>query len=49
MTPLPGKATTEMEVMVQGRQLKVVADFLTAKGVPSKWIKTEDLSASKKK
>ncbi|GJE88956.1 eukaryotic translation initiation factor SUI1 family protein [Phanerochaete sordida] len=46
--PLPGK-TADMEVMVQGKQIKAVTDLLVAKGVPARWIKAEDLSGSKKK
>lgn len=38
-----------MEVMVQGKQVKAVTDLLAAKGVPAKWIKSEDLSGAKKK
>ena len=45
---MPGK-TNDMEVMVQGKQVKAVTDLLTSKGVPAKWIKAEDLSGSKKK
>jgi translation initiation factor 2D len=35
--------------MVQGKQLKAVADLLTAKGVPKKWIELEDHVDKKKK
>lgn len=38
-----------MEVMVQGKQIKTVTDLLAAKGVPTKWIKSEDLSNAKRK
>ena len=38
-----------MEVMVQGKQTKAVTDLLVSKGVPARWIKSEDLSGSKKK
>ncbi|KAI0077630.1 eukaryotic translation initiation factor SUI1 family protein [Panus rudis PR-1116 ss-1] len=48
VTPLPGKSA-DMEVMVQGKQIKAVTDFLISKGVPKKWIEAADLSADKKK
>jgi translation initiation factor 2D len=35
--------------MVQGKQLKAVADLLMEKGVPKKWIQCEDLLDQKKK
>lgn len=38
-----------MEVMVQGKQIKAVTEFLMSKGVPKKWIESADLSAEKKK
>lgn len=49
VTPLPGKASSDMEVMVQGKQIKIVSDFLMSKGVPKRWIDSADLSAKKKK
>lgn len=48
VSPLPGK-TTDQEVMVQGKQIKAVTDFLVSKGVPSQWIKAKSESKSKKK
>ncbi|KAI0935165.1 hypothetical protein AcW1_005169 [Taiwanofungus camphoratus] len=48
VSPIPGK-TSDMEVMVQGKQIKAVTDHLVAKGVPKKWIESADLSAEKKK
>lgn len=47
VSPLPGK-TNDLEVMVQGKQVKAVTDVLVARGVPAKWIKSEDLSGKKK-
>ncbi|GJE88962.1 eukaryotic translation initiation factor SUI1 family protein [Phanerochaete sordida] len=46
--PPPGKSA-DMEVMVQGKQIKAVTDLLVSKGVPARWIKAEDLSGSKKR
>lgn len=40
---------TEMEVMVQGKQVKAVTDLLMNKGVPKKWIETADATEKKKK
>lgn len=37
-----------MEVMVQGKQIATVTDFLMSKGVPKKWIVAADLSDKKK-
>lgn len=48
VTPLQGKAA-EMEVMVQGKQIKAVADLLVNKGVPKKWIEGADMTDAKKK
>ncbi|PCH42981.1 putative eukaryotic translation initiation factor eIF1/SUI1 [Wolfiporia cocos MD-104 SS10] len=48
VSPVQGKAS-EMEVMVQGKQIKAVSDLLIAKGVPKRWIESADLSAEKKK
>ncbi|KAA1466797.1 hypothetical protein DENSPDRAFT_890609 [Dentipellis sp. KUC8613] len=49
VSPLPGRGGGE-EIMVQGKQLKIVADFLTGElGVPKKWIEVADLSDAKKK
>ena len=48
MNPLQGKAA-EMEVMVQGKQIKAVTDLLMNKGVPKKWIESTDMTDAKKK
>ncbi|TFY65557.1 hypothetical protein EVG20_g5538 [Dentipellis fragilis] len=49
VSPLPGRGGGE-EIMVQGKQLKTVTDFLTGElGVPKKWIEVADLSDAKKK
>ncbi|KAH8101298.1 eukaryotic translation initiation factor SUI1 family protein [Cristinia sonorae] len=42
------KASTDMEVMVQGKQIQAVTDFLISKGVPEKWIEAEDQTKKKK-
>ncbi|KAG6837743.1 hypothetical protein H0H93_001669 [Arthromyces matolae] len=48
VSPLPGKtAGSGMEVMVQGKQSQVVLEYLTAKGIPKKWIETQNLSGKK--
>jgi translation initiation factor 2D len=38
-----------MEVLVQGKQIKVVTEFLVSRGVPKKWVETADLSSGGKK
>jgi len=48
VAPVHGRVS-DMEVMVQGKQTKAVADLLIAKGVPKKWIETADMTAEKKK
>ena len=48
VSPVQGKPS-EVEVMVQGKQIKAVSDLLIAKGVPKRWIESADLSAEKKK
>lgn len=48
MSSVPGKPN-EAEVMVQGKQIKAVADLLVAKGVPKKWIESADMTEKKKK
>lgn len=48
MTPIVGKASG-MEVMVQGKQIKVVVDLLVEKGVPKKWIESADMTMKEKK
>ncbi|KAH8114910.1 hypothetical protein DFH11DRAFT_1590309 [Phellopilus nigrolimitatus] len=47
VAPLPGK-NAGLEVMVQGRQIKAVAELLLARGVPKKWVETADLTEKKK-
>ncbi|PSS30878.1 hypothetical protein PHLCEN_2v2605 [Hermanssonia centrifuga] len=46
--PLHGK-TSELEVMVQGKQIKIVTDCLMARGVPKRWIVSLDQTGGKKK
>ncbi|KAI5118465.1 hypothetical protein M0805_003726 [Coniferiporia weirii] len=48
VAPLPGK-NAGLEVMVQGKQIRVVSEMLQAKGVPKKWIEADDLTEKKKK
>ncbi|OAX35496.1 hypothetical protein K503DRAFT_696918 [Rhizopogon vinicolor AM-OR11-026] len=47
VSPTPGKSTG-MEVLVQGKQIKAVTEFLASRGVPKKWMETADLSGGKK-
>lgn len=48
VSPIPGKpAGAGMEVLVQGKQSKIVVDYLLAKGVPKKWIQVTDMSGKK--
>jgi translation initiation factor 2D len=42
---LAGKSAGH-EVMIQGKQMKVIVDFLIAKGVPKRWIETTDLTGT---
>lgn len=46
VTPLPGKGAGK-EVLVQGKQIKTVVDFLLGRGVGKKWIETADLTEKK--
>ena len=48
VSPTPGKSTG-LEVLVQGKQVKVVTEFLASRGVPKKWMETADLSGGGKK
>ncbi len=48
VAPLPGK-TAGLEVMVQGKQITAVCDLLVEKGIPKKWIESEDQTEKKKK
>lgn len=47
VSPLQGKAN-QLEVMVQGKQGKIVTDYLLQRGVPKKWIEFEDTTEKKK-
>lgn len=47
LNPLPGKAAGQ-EVMVQGKQLKMVVDLLITNGVPKQWIEVKDTTTGKK-
>ncbi|KIJ18160.1 hypothetical protein PAXINDRAFT_167424 [Paxillus involutus ATCC 200175] len=42
-SPAPGK-TSGLEVLVQGRQIKAVTEFLLSRGIPKKWIEAADLT-----
>ncbi|KZT54753.1 hypothetical protein CALCODRAFT_438092 [Calocera cornea HHB12733] len=46
VTPLPGK-NAGSEVLVQGNQLKIVSDLLMDRGIPKRWIHTEDMTGKK--
>ncbi|KAF9238328.1 hypothetical protein BU15DRAFT_47811 [Melanogaster broomeanus] len=46
VSPTPGK-TSGLEVLVQGKQVKAVTEFLFSRGVPKKWIETADLTGKK--
>ncbi|PIL26086.1 hypothetical protein GSI_11840 [Ganoderma sinense ZZ0214-1] len=48
VSPMQGKPNS-LEVMVQGKQLKAVADLLVARGVPKRWIEMADQTQEKKK
>ncbi|KAI0632800.1 eukaryotic translation initiation factor SUI1 family protein [Trametes polyzona] len=48
VTPIQGKPNS-LEVMVQGKQIKAVTDFLLSRGVPKRWIESLDQTTSKKK
>lgn len=43
----PRVSTPGVEVLVQGKQSKIVVDYLTAKGIPKKWIEVIDLVGKK--
>lgn len=47
VSSVPGRGNA-MEVLVQGKQIKAVTDFLIAQGVPKKWIEAIDLSKKEK-
>ncbi|KAG2031767.1 hypothetical protein BDR03DRAFT_927535 [Suillus americanus] len=40
VSPAPGKSSG-MEVLVQGKQIKEVTEFLASQGVPKRWVHTE--------
>lgn len=40
VSPVPGKSSG-MEVLVQGRQIKEVTEFLVSQGIPKRWIHAE--------
>ncbi|KIJ34908.1 hypothetical protein M422DRAFT_34849 [Sphaerobolus stellatus SS14] len=42
ISPIPGKGNAGMEVLVQGKQIKAVTDFLISQGVPKKWIESSE-------
>jgi len=44
--PVAGK-TSGQEVLIQGKHLKTVTEFLEAKGIPKKWLETCDLRRKK--
>jgi len=48
ISPVQGKSSNAMEVLVQGKQLKPVTDLLLAQGVPKRWIEATDLGDKKK-
>ncbi|KAF8519390.1 hypothetical protein BU17DRAFT_90099 [Hysterangium stoloniferum] len=47
VSPVPGPGNAN-EVLVQGKQIKTVTDFLIAQGVPKRWVESTDLSGKKK-
>ncbi|KAF7331157.1 Eukaryotic translation initiation factor SUI1 family protein [Mycena sanguinolenta] len=42
-----GGGVPGLEVLVQGKQSKIVFDYLTNKGIPKKWIEVSDLAGKK--
>ncbi|KAH7103696.1 hypothetical protein BKA62DRAFT_696192 [Auriculariales sp. MPI-PUGE-AT-0066] len=46
INPLPGK-NAGTEVMIQGKQIKNVVEVLLGRGIPKKWIETDDLTDKK--
>lgn len=46
VSPTPGKASG-LEVLVQGKHIKTVTEFLLSRGVPKKWIESAELTAKK--
>ncbi|KAJ7088555.1 eukaryotic translation initiation factor SUI1 family protein [Mycena crocata] len=47
VSPRVGATPGLLEVLVQGKQSKVVGDYLTEKGIPKKWIEVIDLVGKK--
>ncbi|KAF8556756.1 hypothetical protein OG21DRAFT_1495293 [Imleria badia] len=48
VSPAPGKASGQ-EVLVQGKQIKAVTEFLLSRGVPKRWIEAAALTRKGKK
>ncbi len=48
VTPIHGKPNA-LEVMVQGKQIKNVTEFLLARGIPKSWVASSDQASGKKK
>ncbi|KAH7882166.1 hypothetical protein F5I97DRAFT_1931887 [Phlebopus sp. FC_14] len=46
VSPIAGKAAG-LEVMVQGKHIKAVTEFMQSRGVPKKWIEVADLVGKK--
>ncbi|KAF8556748.1 hypothetical protein OG21DRAFT_1408399 [Imleria badia] len=46
VSPAPGKASG-LEVLVQGKQIKAVTEFLLSRGVPKRWIEAAALKGKK--
>jgi len=47
VSPAPGKASG-LEVLVQGKQIKAVTEFLLSRGVPKKWIESAEFKSARK-
>jgi len=47
VSPVPGKPG--LEVLVQGKQVNAVVEYLTGRGIPKRWIEIVDLSGKLKK
>jgi translation initiation factor 2D len=48
VSPVVGKAN-QLEVLVQGKQGKLVTEYLIGNGVPKRWIELEDTTEKKGK
>jgi len=44
-----GSKLIATEVLVQGKQIKAVTEFLIAQGIPKKWIDASDTTSGGKK